>query len=99
MSAMTSMKAKIVRVRVEEGKTGLFYATSPDLKGLLVAEADIDTLDVAVSTAIVSLYEACGEKVVVTKAQDGDPQFFPWVAIPAEVAEKVMAPTRSRVVS
>ena len=34
----TLTTAKVVRVKVEEGKTGLFYATSPDLKGLLVAE-------------------------------------------------------------
>jgi hypothetical protein len=95
MNASTSTKAKIVRVKVEEGKAGLFYATSPDLKGLLVAESNIDDLDEAISKGITDLYEACGEIVVVTKAQDSDPDFFPWVAIPAEVAERVMARSRS----
>jgi hypothetical protein len=93
---MRSMKAKIVRVKVEEGKAGLFYATSPDLKGLLVAEPNIDDLDVAISRGIADLYAACGENVVVTKAQDGDPHFFPWVAIPAEVAKRAMEQSRSR---
>jgi hypothetical protein len=39
-SALT--KARVLRVKVEEGQTALFYATSPDLKGLLVAEPTID---------------------------------------------------------
>jgi hypothetical protein len=91
MSATASTRAKIVRVKVEEGKAGLFYATSPDLKGLLVAESNIDDLDIAISKAITDLYAATGETVVVTKAEDGDPEFFPWVAIPAEVAEEVIA--------
>jgi hypothetical protein len=29
---MTSDRAQIVRIKIEEGKAGLFYATSPDLK-------------------------------------------------------------------
>lgn len=95
MSATALRKAKIVRVKVEEGKTGLFYATSPDLRGLLVAEPNIDDLDEAIARSITDLYAACGESVVVTKAQDDDPDFFPWVAIPSEVAEKVIA-NRSR---
>jgi hypothetical protein len=95
MSATASTKAKIIRVRVEEGKAGLFYATSPDLKGLLVAEPNIDELDEAISKSITDLYAVCGVSVVVTKAQDDDPDFFPWVAIPAEVADRVIA-SRSR---
>ena len=95
MSATASNKAKIVRVKIEQGNAGLFYATSPDLKGLLVAEPNIDDLDVAISKSIVDLYAACGETVVVTPAQDDNPDFFPWVAIPASVADKVIA-SRSR---
>lgn len=89
---MTSatMKAMIVRVRVEEGKTGLFYAVSPDLKGLLVAKPTIDELEKAIPEAIIALYVACGVPVFVTKAEDDDPEFFPWIAIPAEVARRVM---------
>jgi len=30
---MTADKTMIVRIKVEEGKSGLFFATSPDLSG------------------------------------------------------------------
>ena len=66
----TLTKAKVLRVKVEEGKTGLFYATSPDLKGLLVAEPTIDALEEAIPGAITDLFAACGVMVVVTKAGD-----------------------------
>ena len=75
---MKSERAQIVRIKIEEGKAGLFYATSPDLKGLLVAEPTIDALDAAIPAAIAELYAAaCGTKVVVTKARNDDPQFYP----------------------
>ena len=90
MTTTTLTKTTIVRVKVEEGKAGLFYATSPDLKGLLVAEATFDALDVSIPKVITDMYAACGVKVVVTKAQDDDPNFFPWVAMPAEIARHVM---------
>ena len=89
---MTSatMKAKIVRIRIEDGKTGLFYAVSPDLKGLLVAKPNLDELERAIPGAIMGLYAACGIAVVVTKAEDDDPDYFPWIAIPAEAARRAM---------
>jgi hypothetical protein len=96
MNAPTSMIAKIFRIKIEEGKAGLFYATSPDLKGLLVAEPNIDDLDASISKSIADLYAARGENVIVTKARDADPDFFPWVAIPAEVAKKVIEQSRSQ---
>ena len=85
-----SMKAQIVRVKIEEGKTGLFYATSSDLKGLLVAEPDLDALDSAIPKAIADLYEACGVKVVVTKVEDDDNDLHPWVAVPVVIAQKAL---------
>jgi predicted RNase H-like HicB family nuclease len=86
---MTSDRAKIVRIKIEEGKTGLFFATSPDLPGLLVAEPTIDELDQVIPQAIAELLEAmCGAKVVVTKAKD-DSEFHPWVAMPLAVARRV----------
>lgn len=86
-----TMKAKIVRVKIEEGRAGLFYATSPDLKGLLVAEPTIDGLENEIPRAITALYAACDVDVVVTKAQDGDDDLTPWVAVPVLVAEKALA--------
>lgn len=90
----TLTKAKVLRVKVEEGKTGLFYATSPDLKGLLVAEPTIDALEEAIPGAITDLFAACGVMVVVTKAGDNDPDYFPWIAIPAEQARAALERTK-----
>jgi hypothetical protein len=88
--ASTLTKARIVRVKVEEGKTGLFYATSPDLKGLLVAEPSLDELDEAIPRVITDMYAAMGMKVVVTKASDDDPSYYPWIAIPADQAKRAL---------
>jgi hypothetical protein len=88
---MTSERAQIVRVKIEQGKAGLFYATSPDLRGLLVGRPDLETLFKAIPQAITDLYAAKGIDVVVTIAKDDDPEFYPWVAIPAEVAKGLVA--------
>ncbi len=86
-----SKRAIIVRVSIEEGKTGLFYATSPDLRGLLVAEETLDALDEAIPKAIADLYEAIGMSVIVSKVkEDDDREFHPWVAFPAEIAKQAL---------
>lgn len=90
---MISDRAPIIRVKVEEGKAGLFYATSPDLKGLFVAEPTLDALDEAIPQAIAGLYAACGVDVVVMKAKNDDPVFFPWVAVPTEIARRAIEGT------
>ena len=61
-----AMQAHIVRVKYETGQTGLIYASSPDLKGLLVAEHTFEELERVVPRAITELYAACGVNVVVT---------------------------------
>jgi hypothetical protein len=83
----TTMKARMVRVRIEEGKTGLFFATSPDLKGLLVAEPTIDALERAIPQSIRNLYAACDVDVVVTQMDDGVDGYTPWIAIPYAIAK------------
>ena len=65
----------------EEGKAGLFYATSPDLKGLLVASATLDGLEREIPETIKALFAAREIDVAVTKAQ-GDDATAPWVAVP-----------------
>ena len=84
MSASATL-TRIVRVRVKEGNTGLFYAESSDLKGLLVAAEDMSTLWERVPGAIKDLYEATGTSVVVTQAKDEDPHTYPFAAIPTEI--------------
>lgn len=77
------MKAKIVRVFVERGQEGLFYATSPDLKGLLVAEKTVDALWESVPATIKAMYAACDVNVEVCEAEkEADAKFTPWVALP-----------------
>ncbi|MDJ0941918.1 MAG: hypothetical protein QNJ30_00510 [Kiloniellales bacterium] len=83
-------KAKIVRVRTEEGETGLFYATSPDLPGLLVAEPTMDALEDAIPLAIADLYRASGIGVVVSKVESEEDGLRPWVAFPAEIARAAL---------
>lgn len=87
-SALT--KAKVLRVKVEEGRTGLFYATSPDLKGLLVAEPTVDALEEAVPKVIADIYAALGVAVAVTRAGDDDTDSFSWIVIPAEQARAAL---------
>jgi hypothetical protein len=91
MSASATMKAHIVRVKREEGKTGLFYATSPDLKGLLVAEPTLDAVERAIPQAITDLYAACGIKVVVTRVDEQEDTLRSWVAFPADIAKSELA--------
>lgn len=86
------MKAKIVRVKVEQGRAGLFYATSPDVRGLLVAKPTIEELQEAIPEALTALYLALGIRVVVSGAEDGDEgEYTPWVAMPAEIAQAALS--------
>lgn len=89
--ADAQMGAKIVRVKMKEGKTGLFFATSPDLRGLLVAEPTVDGLKRAIPDAITKMYAACGEQVVVTYVDNPPLEDGPqWVAFPAQLAKRAL---------
>jgi predicted RNase H-like HicB family nuclease len=81
----TKMKAKIVRVTIEQGREGLFYAESPDLKGLLVARSSIDELRRQIPIAIREMFEVCDTPVVVSEL-DG-PDQDSWVAVPTALME------------
>lgn len=52
-------KEKWFRVRIED-RNGLFVATSPDLKGMLVAERSLDALKAAIPSQVADLFAACG---------------------------------------
>lgn len=84
-------RAQIIRVKIEEGRTGLFYATSPDLRGLLVAEPDMASLYDAIPQAISDLFEVQGTKVIVAAAERDGEALRPWIAMPAEVAQLALA--------
>jgi len=63
----SSMRAKRVRIRVKERRAGLFYVSSPNMKGLLVAEPTMDELEEAIPRAIRDLYAGRDINVVVAK--------------------------------
>ena len=87
MSASRTL-AKIIRVSIEKDSRGVFVATSPNLNGLLVVSKDLNSLlDSKISEAISALYEACGVRVAVARADDGQDE-APWVAMPMEVLRK-----------
>lgn len=85
------MKAKIVNVKVERHATGMFVATSPELKGLLVAKHSLSDIREAIPQAITEMYAVCGQDVLVTPAEDGSDFDQPWIAIPAEIAKRALA--------
>lgn len=90
MSGNPMRTAKRVRVRIREGNTGLFYGTSPDLKGLLVAAPTLGQLEGEIPVAIADLFRAADIDVFVTRMEDGDEQ-TQWVAFPAELAKTAVA--------
>jgi|GEM_PF-1943256 len=94
----TELETKIVRITVDQGEAGLFYATSPDLAGLLVAEHSVEALESAIPEAIGDLYAACGEKVFVIPANDysGQHSSRAWVKVPAQIAQNALAAMEAR---
>jgi hypothetical protein len=90
MTAAKTMGPRIVRVEREQGKAGLFYATSPDLKGFMVAEKTREALEKAIPQAIKDLYLAHGIDVIVSPAEEPPEDREMWVAFPADIARKAL---------
>jgi hypothetical protein len=84
-----TMKARIVHITCEQGKAGLLYASSPDLRGLLVAERSVDAVRQAIPKAIRDLYAAKGVEVVVSPVDEPD-EGRTWVAFPAAIAREAL---------
>src|SRR5579872_7437956 len=53
-------KATIVHLDIKRGNTGLFYGTSKDLKGLLIAEPSADLVREKTPHVIADMYHAAG---------------------------------------
>jgi hypothetical protein len=83
-----AVTARTVRVKYEGGDAGPFFATSPDLRGLLVAKPTMDELVEAVPQAIRELYAADGIDMIVVRARYDDREFFRWIAVPVEIARQ-----------
>lgn len=87
----TSLMARVVRINFEERPSGAVFATSPQLKGLLVSKMSYAEARGDVARAITELYAACGESVVVTEvAPEDDKTADAWVAVPSVVAKEAL---------
>lgn len=92
MNKLTA-QAKLIRIKIEEDASGLFFATSPDLRGLLVAKLTVPELENDLARAISELYAVTGEEVLVSQV-DGANWPRSWVAFPATIArEHLKEPT------
>lgn len=88
---MTSalMKAKTFRVRIED-RDGLFVATSPDIRGMLVVGTSIDDVKKSIPSELADLFAVMGTEVVISEIEDGSDELAPWVAMPAEIARRAL---------
>jgi hypothetical protein len=75
-----AQQAHVVRVKREQGDSG-FYATSPDLIGLVISRPTLLELDAAIPQAITDLFLARDIAVVVTAAAQQD-AYMRWIATP-----------------
>ena len=76
------MKARIIRVDIEETPGGLF-TRSPDLKGLVIGEPTREVLLARVAEALKLLMEARGESVSVHEAEGATSARVTFVIVPA----------------
>jgi hypothetical protein len=78
-----TLEARLIRIEFQTGTTGSIYATSPDIRGLLVSRMTLDELAEALPQAITDMYAACGKDVVVSRAKGEAIVGEAWVALPA----------------
>lgn len=88
--------AEIVRVIREQGEGGWFYATSPDLRGLLVTQPTLDRLDDTTPQAIMDLYTARGLHVILARLEGNNRNYRSWVAIPTALAAQAISQEEAR---
>jgi hypothetical protein len=86
-----SFTARVIRVEFDTGETGRIYATSPDLKGLMIGRHTMGELQEALPQAIAALYEAAGEQVFVLRATGDAVDGEAWVTMPVAVAQQALS--------
>jgi predicted RNase H-like HicB family nuclease len=90
MALMAKDTVRVIGVQIEEGREGLFYATSQDLPGLFVGAPTLDELYDEIPQVIKMLLEhALGETVAVLPAsQSGEHEHAPhlWAAVRPHMA-------------
>ncbi len=80
------MHADIVRIHREPGETGLVFATSPDIRELVLWRRTSGELDAALPQAIADIYAARGMDVIVARVAGPGVAADAWVAFPADAA-------------
>ena len=86
----SKLRSKLVHVDIAEKGAGLFVATSPDVKGLLVADTSLSAVFDAIPGAISDLYAVCGEAIVVIPVEDQDGSVSSWIKMPAKLAQSAL---------
>ena len=81
--------ARIIDVFIEEESSGMLFATSPDMPGLMVAEPDMDSLLEEIPKVIKALVKAEFDldcTVIPARRRDrADTEPAPWVAVPMDI--------------
>ena len=89
MTASTTY-AKIVRVKIERGASGAYFASSDDVPGFEAVSQDRKDLEERlVPKYLADLYKAAGQPMMVTRLDEaGDDDVLPWVTVPMDVARR-----------
>lgn len=91
MAKKDEPEAIFVRVRITQGKEGLFCATSPDMASLFVADGDFAGLISEIPQVIKALLKAEKEHdFEIWRTRVADPDERAWVAIPTHIASGAM---------
>lgn len=75
--------AKIINVVVEKVEGGMFFATSPQMRELMVSGTTESEVHEAVPQVIREIFDAHGQSVAVIEAEkDNEDLPMPWVIVP-----------------
>jgi hypothetical protein len=78
-------KVRIINIMVRQGPSGMLFATSDDLKGLMVGARTREDLMIEIPACIKLLMAEQGLAVDVYPVDGSDADVPPWAAIPAHM--------------
>jgi hypothetical protein len=85
--------AKRVRIEITRSESGLYVASSEDVKGLLISHRDRAAIEADIPNVLrVLLKRRYNQDVIVLRLEDDDdPNLEDWVSIPAHIASEALA--------